>query len=208
MKILVVGATGMIGSEIAKELVKRGHETTLASRSGGEGVVSVDAGDSEQFTAIAAGHDVIVSAISPPRDGSDAIEPTMKLAQALITVTRQAKVKRLVVVGGAGSLLLPDGSKLLDSPTFPQEYKAEATAHLMFLDKLKNEANDIDWTYISPAALIAPGKKTGTFTVGGDDFMIDETGESHISVEDYALMLVNELEQQSVSKQRISVEYT
>ena len=208
MKILVVGATGMIGGQIAKELVKRGHETTLVSRSGGEGVVKADASDVRQLAAIAAGVDVIVSAISPPRDGSDTIEPTVKLGDALITATHEANVKRLIVVGGAGTLLLPDGSQLVDSPDFPKDYKAEATAHSILLDKLRNEGGDIDWTYISPAAVIAPGEETGSFTVGGDDFMTDKAGESHISVEDYALMLVNELEQQSVSKQRISVAYT
>jgi putative NADH-flavin reductase len=208
MKILVVGATGMIGSQIAEELIERNHDTTLASRSGGEGIVKVDASDAEQLTSVAIGHDVIVFAVSPPRDGSDTIEPTMKLGQAMILATIQAKVKRLIVVGGAGSLLLPDGSMLLDASTFPQEYKPEATAHSMLLEKLRNEAAEINWTYISPAANISLGDRTGNFTVGGDDFMTNSDGESHISVEDFALILVNELEQQSVSNQRISVAYT
>lgn len=204
MKILVVGASGMIGSQVAKELIERGYETTLACRSGGEGMVKVDASNSEEFASIAAGHDVIVISISPPRDGSDTIEPTMKLGQAMITVARQARVKRLIVVGGAGSLLLPDGSQLLDSPEFPVEYKPEATAHSMLLETLRKEAADINWTYISPAAVIAPGERTGNIVVGGDNFLTNDAGESHISVEDFALMLVNEIDQPSVSKQRLS----
>ncbi len=208
MKIIVIGATGMIGSQIARELIERGHETLLASRSGGDGVIKVDASNVEELASVAAGCDVIVCSVSPPRDGSDTIEPTMKLAQSMIAAAPRANVKRLIVVGGAGTLLLPDGSKLLDAPTFPPEYKAEATAHSLLLEKLRNEATEIDWTYISPAAIIAPGERTGNFTVGGDDFMTNNAGESHISVEDFALMLVNELEQQSVSKQRISVAYT
>lgn len=205
MNILVVGATGMIGKQIAKELAERGYEATLASRSGGEGIKKLDATDASHFTAIATGIDAVVVAVSPPRDGSDTIEPTLKLGQGMITAAREAKIKRLIVVGGAGSLLLPDDSKLLDAPTFPPEYKPEATAHSLLLEKLRNEATDINWTYISPAAVIAPGEKTGNYTVGGDYFMTNDAGESTISVEDFALMLVDELENQSVSKQRISV---
>ncbi|TGD71621.1 NAD-dependent epimerase/dehydratase family protein [Mangrovimicrobium sediminis] len=205
MKILVVGATGMVGSQIVKELSERGHETTLASRSGGEGVLKLDASDVQQLTAAAIGHDVVVFAVSPPRDGSDTIEPTMKLGHAMIAASHQANVQRLMVVGGAGSLLLPDGSRLCDAATFPPEYKAEAIAHLMLLEKLRTEATEINWTYISPAAAFSPGERTGKFVVGGDSFMTNAAGESYISVEDFAIMLVNELEHQSVSKQRLSV---
>jgi putative NADH-flavin reductase len=208
MKILVIGATGMIGRQISKELIERGHATTLASRRGGDSTLCIDACSVQDLAALVEGEEVVVVAVSPPRDGSDTVAPTMQLGQSLIEVALKCNLKRLVIVGGAGSLLLPDGSKLLDAPSFPAEYKDEAIAHSLLLDKLRSEANEIDWVYISPAAVIAPGERTGKFTVGGDEFMTDSNGESRISVEDYAVMLADEIEQQSVSKQRISVAYT
>ncbi|RSS72833.1 NAD(P)-dependent oxidoreductase [Streptomyces sp. WAC06614] len=213
MKIVLFGATGMIGTRIATEALSRGHEVTAVSRSGrapegaaGGTGVSGDAADAKAVAELAAGHDVVVSAVSPPRDGSDPLEPFTALYAALLDGVRASGVQRLAVVGGAGSLLVGEDTKLVHTPGFPEIYKQEALTHDAVLTSLRT-VDDLDWVYVSPAAEIAPGERTGTFRLGGDHLLSDADGRSRISAEDYAVAFVDELERRATSRARITVAY-
>ncbi|OIV36299.1 epimerase [Mangrovactinospora gilvigrisea] len=214
MKILLLGATGMVGSRIAKEAVARGHEVTAVSRSGkspGEArpnltAVAGDASDTALVARLAGEHEAVASALAPPRDGSDPREPFTALYTALTDAVRASGTERLVVVGGAGSLLVGPGKRLVDTPDFPDAYKGEALAHHDVLTLLRGRGGDgLNWTYISPAAEIAPGERTGTFRLGDDRMLTAPDGSSRISAEDYAIAFVDELEQAVHPKRRISV---
>jgi putative NADH-flavin reductase len=193
--ILLIGASGMIGSRILKEASSRGHYVIAASRhpekiATGPDIhpVKLDATDAKAFTDEARHADVIVLATSP-RGGGDPAAEAKAVADTAIATAR-ATHKRLVVVGGAGSLNFPDGRRVVD--TLPPNYRAEALAMRNVLDTLKT--SDINWTFFSPPMSIAPGTHTGKYRVGTTVLMTDEKGNSRISAEDYADALVNELE--------------
>ncbi|MEV4800895.1 NAD(P)-dependent oxidoreductase [Nonomuraea sp. NPDC049421] len=201
MKILVFGATGMVGQRIAAELRDRGHEVTGVSRSGGP-----VKGDVRDTAVLAPGHDAVVSAIAPPRDGTEPEPPFTEANKALVDGLRAAGVRRLIVVGGAGSLQVAPGQDLVDTPDFPELYKKEALAGRALL-RFYREVDDLDWTFVSPAAEIAPGERTGVFRVGGDTLLSDEQGRSFISAEDYAVAIADELEKNANVRKRICVAY-
>jgi putative NADH-flavin reductase len=206
--ILLVGASGMIGSRILSEAVSRGHYVIAASRhpekiATGPNIhpVQLDATDEKAFTAEARHADVIVLATSP-RGGGDPLAEAKAVSDAAIATAR-ATHKRLVVVGGAGSLNYSDGRRVVD--TLPEAYRAEALAMRNFLDTLK--ASDINWTFFSPAFSIAPGTHTGKYRVGTTTLLADSKGESRISAEDYADALVTELETPAHLRSQMTVAY-
>ena len=207
MKILLIGGTGMIGSRIANEAAERGHKVTIVTRSGDRDTKKANVTDTKRLASLAAKHDAVVMAMSPPRDGSDPVAPLLAAGHSIIEATRLASIKRLVIVGGAGSLLLPSGDRFLDSPDFPAMYKSEALAHAELLKMIRDEAKDLDWTYISPAAVIAPGERSGNFVFGGDELIANARGESRISAEDYAVVLINEIEQGNSIQRRMTAAY-
>ncbi|GAA2214618.1 NAD(P)H-binding protein [Nonomuraea monospora] len=200
MKILVFGATGMVGQRIAAELRDRGHEVTGLSRTGPV------KGDIHDTATLAEGHDVIVSAIAPPRDGSEPEPPFLAANRALIDGARASGVRRVIVVGGAGSLQVAPGQDLVDTPDFPDLYKKEALAGRALL-RLYREVEDLDWTFVSPAAQIAPGERTGTYRLGGDLLMTDAEGRSFITAEDFAVAIADEVDKAAHPRQRISIAY-
>lgn len=200
MKILLFGATGMVGQRIAAELAARGHEVTGVSRSGPV------KGDVRDAATLGRGHDAVICAIAPPRDGSEPEGPFLDAHRALIDGVRAAGVRRLVVVGGAGGLEVAPGVDLVDTPGFPEMYKKEALAQRSALG-LYREVDDLDWTYVSPAAEIAPGERTGHFRVGGDQLLADAEGNSRISAEDYAIAIADEVEKGEHPRRRITVAY-
>jgi putative NADH-flavin reductase len=213
MKIVLFGATGMVGSPIAAEAVRRGHEVVAVSRSGGAPVdsplltaVAADATSAGTVAELTQGADVVASAVVPPRDSRDPRAPFFAMYDALLDGARAGGVRRVVIVGGAGSLQVAPDTVLKDTPGFPAELKAEAQAHADLLANL-DEVDDPDWTYISPAANIAPGERTGTFRVGGDALLTDAEGNSRISTEDYAVAFIDEIETAGHPKTRISVAY-
>lgn len=212
MRIVVFGATGMVGSRVAAEAARRGHRVTAVSRSGRSpvpGVVAAgaDASDPAKVAALVAGADVVASACAPPRDGSDPEEPFLALNRSLVQGMRGAGVRRLVVVGGAGSLEVAPGRALCDQPGFPQAYLPEALAHRAVLEFYRTAASDLDWTYVSPAAEIGPGERTGRFRVDDDRLLTDAYGNSRISAEDYAVAFLDEVEQRAHVRARMSVAY-
>ena len=208
MNILLVGASGMIGSRILSEAVSRGHCVIAAARhpdkiAKGPNVqaVQLDATDAKAFSALAAKADAIVSATSP-RGGGDPMVEAKAVNDAAMTAAR-TNGKRLVVVGGAGSLSLPNGAPVAE--TLPAAYRGEALALRSVLDTLKK--SDIDWTFFSPAMIIAPGQRTGRYQLGTTTLLSNDKGESRISAEDYAHALVNELESRAHSRQQMTIAY-
>ncbi len=203
MKIALIGATGMAGSRILEELVSRGHYVKAIARNthklaDTERVLTVDLdlNDQEALVTELKGQDAVVSAVR--FQGLN--------ANGLIQAIRESKVKRYIVVGGAGSLNLPNQNvRVLDSEDFPEEYKLEAEAGVQFLESLK-QVDDVDWTFISPSAEFAPGKRTGEFRTGKDELLVGSDG-SKISAEDFAVALADELEHNNHIQERFTVGY-
>jgi putative NADH-flavin reductase len=202
-KIAIIGATGRAGSQLLEEALRRGHSVTAIARNTAKigqraGVVTreVDVADSAALQAALAGHDAVISTA----------HFSTIAASAIIEPVKKAGVKRLLVVGGAGSLLLPDGGKVIDSPGFPPEYKAEASAGGVYLDTLRQE-QDLDWTFLSPSAEFVEGERTGHFRLGRDHLLVNAEGRSWISFADYAIALIDEVEKPAHSRQRFTVGY-
>lgn len=202
--IALLGITGRAGSRIATELLQRGHTLTGIARNvskatarPGLDLKAADATDAHALAEILQGHDLVVSS-TPFVGGIDA--PT------LIAAAKQAGVKRVIVVGGAGSLEVAPGVALIDTPEFPAIYKAEASGGRAFLQALRTE-RELDWTFISPSAFFEPGPRTGRFRLGGDQLLVDADGKSHISMEDYAIALADEIETPRHARTRFTVGY-
>ncbi|UZE30533.1 NAD(P)-dependent oxidoreductase [Pseudomonas asplenii] len=202
-KIAIIGATGRAGSQLLEEALRRGHSVTAIARNTAKiavrpGVTSkaVDALDAAALEAAVAGHDVVISA---------AHFATLPAA-AVVGPVKKAGVKRLLVVGGAGSLLLPDNSRVIDSPGFPAEYKNEASAGAAFLETLRQE-KELDWTFLSPSAEFVEGERTGSFRLGKDHLLVSAEGRSWITFADYAIALLDEIEKPAHSRQRFAVGY-
>jgi putative NADH-flavin reductase len=190
MKIALFGATGMVGSRIAAEATSRGHEVTTLSRATG-----ADLADADAVRRAAAEHDVVVSATGPSRTG-EAHQPWL---DAVSTLIANATGARVLFVGGAGSLLTPDGTRLLDTDGFPPDYLAEATSGAAALDLFREAPESLDWTFVSPAPVIAPGERTGSYATA-----LDTPAGDFITAEDYAVALVDEIEQPRHSRQRFT----
>lgn len=190
MKIALFGATGMVGSRIAAEATSRGHQVTALSRSTGG-----DLSDADAVRRAAAAHDVVVSATGPSRTG-DAHQPWL---DAVSTLIDNAGDTRVLFVGGAGSLLTPDGTRLLDTDGFPDDYKAEATSGAAALDLFRAAPASVDWTFLSPAPVIAPGARTGSYATA-----LDTPAGDFISAEDYAVAMVDEIEEPQHRRQRFT----
>ena len=212
MKIAIFGANGTIGQRILDEALNRNHKVTVIARHPSKfektaenlKVVEGNATDSEVIAETVAGNEAVISAVGPT-GGSP--ETVIDAAQALLEGTEKAGVQRLLFVGGAGSLEVAPGVKLIDAPQFPEAWKSIAQAHSDALDIFENSTADVDWVNISPPALIEPGTRTGKYRLGENQLLADEKGESRISAEDYAVALIDELENQAHHKQRITVAY-
>jgi putative NADH-flavin reductase len=200
--IALVGASGQAGSRILKELSDRGHTVTAIARNP-EKIQSLpkvtakkgDVFDQEGLTSLLKGHDIVISSVH-----FTASDPSK-----LIAAVRASGAKRYLVVGGAGSLEIAPGQRVIDLPDFPAAYKAEATKGAEFLDLLKSE-KELNWTFLSPSAEFVPGERTGTFRLGKDTLLSNDKG-SRISFEDYAIALVDEIETPAHERQRFTVGY-
>ena len=203
MKITVLGASGRAGSEITRELARRGHQVTGVARNPNriptdEGITAVrgDVNDAAALPALLEDADAVVSAVM----FLDANPET------LIGAVKAAGVPRYLVVGGAGSLEAAPGLKVIDTPDFPEIYKAEASAGGRFLDRLRQET-DLDWSFLSPSALFDGSERTGQFRLGGDSLLVTADGRSAISFPDYAIAMADEIETPKHSRPRFTVGY-
>jgi uncharacterized protein len=214
MRIAVIGASGWLGGAIAREALARGHEVTAIGRHRdklggvrGATIVVADATDADELAPVIAGHDVVVSSVTDRSSPDRSIIPTV--AAALIEAVPQAGVARLAVMGGGGSLLAPDGRRIVDQEGFPEQYMAEALAQSEALELLRAAPESLDWTYLSPPphSLVA-GDKSGGYKVRGDDLpVVDDRGESTITSGDLASAMVDELEQPQFSRRRFTAAY-
>ncbi|WP_395652169.1 NAD(P)-dependent oxidoreductase [Brevundimonas sp.] len=202
MKIAVLGASGRAGSEITTELAARGHAVTAIARkpeaiptAAGVTVVRGDASDPAALAALIKGSDVVVSALHFDIP-----------AASLLSALKSAGVPRLLVTGGAASLEVAPGVRLIDTPEFPEEWKVFAQGGITFLDALRTET-EIDWTFFSPAAVIEETPRLGHFRLGTDQLVVDDKGESHIGFSDYAIAMADEVEQHRYSRRRFTAAY-
>lgn len=202
MKVVVLGASGYAGSEIVRELARRGHDVRAIAR-------KPDAiPDLPQATRMAGdAHDP--AALAVLLSGTDAVISALHFdvtADTLLTALRQAGVGRLLVTGGAASLEVAPGVRLIDSPDFPAEWRTFAMGGIAFLDALRS-VEDIDWTFFSPAALFEAGERTGQYRLGTDRLLTDDAGVSRISFADYAIAMVDELEAHRHPRARFTAAY-
>ena len=203
MKIAVIGASGNAGSRITTELARRGHSVTAIARHpekiAAQANVTATKGDlmdQAALTGLLAGHDAAVSSVHFL--ASDPLK--------LIGAARDSKVARYLVVGGAGSLEVAPGVRLVTTSGFPVAYKAEAEKGAAFLDLLRAET-ELNWTFLSPSALFVAGERTGKFRLGTDQLLTAADGKSSISFEDFAVALADEIERPAHTRQRFTVGY-
>ena len=218
MRVAVIGATGFVGSEIVKELINRNHSIKAFSRNKDKVIVSknvaaveVDVNNIEALVTDLQGADVVVSAYNAGWSNPDLYNDYIKGSNAIEQATKQAGVKRLIVVGGAGSLYVNDQKELqlVDAPGFPDEIKPGATAARDYYNTLQNNQN-LDWTYFSPAPEMhqgTSGVRKGTYRLGTDVPVFDEAGHSILSVEDVAVVIADEVENAKHVKQRFTAAY-
>jgi uncharacterized protein len=217
MKIVLYGATGRAGSRILTELLGRGHEVVAVVRhpdnlapNDGLTVQQGDLSSAEDVAEAIGGAQAVVSAYGPPADKTDQLlGVTKRVIAAVQQVSQQASspehAPRLIVVGGAASLEVAPGVTVGSAKDFPAEWRPIAQAHEKALELLR--ASSIDWTYLSPSAFFEPGQRTGKFRLGQDQLLTAPDGKSWISMEDYAIALVDELEQPQHRRQRFTVGY-
>lgn len=212
MKIAVFGAGGRIGSRIVNEALNRGHDVTAVVRHPENYTLihthlKVAKGDLFKAQDVETGafnQDAVVCAYKNT-NGAPA-STIAELAIPLILGLKQAHTKRLIIVGGAGSLEVSPGVQLVDTPNFPVEYKSNALAQRDALKLYQNE-RELDWTYISPSAEIAPGERTGRFRVGTNQLLSDAQGKSFISMEDFAFAVLDEIENPVHIREQMTVGY-
>jgi uncharacterized protein len=216
MKIVVFGATGNVGKQIVAEGLRRGHEIVGVVRDPAavkspDARVKLEKGDATQaadIARIARGADAVVSAISPRPNARGLPAPSLaENARALLKGLRDAGVKRVLYVGGASSLEVAPGKALADMPDFPAAYREEAREGREALAIFRGEAKGLEWTYLSPAAEIAPGARTGKYRTTGDALLVDDKGKSFITFEDYAVAVLDELEHPKHIGKRFGVAY-
>ncbi len=216
MKLVVFGATGNVGQRVVAEALSRGHEVVgvvrdpdaVQSPDKRVRLVKGDATNADDIARVARGADAVVSAISPRPNARGLPAPSLAAnSRALIKGLRDANVKRVLYVGGASSLEVAPGKALADTPDFPEAYREEAREGREALAIWRKEAKGLDWTYLSPAAEIAPGKRTGKYRTTDDKLLVDDKGKSFITFEDYAVAVLDELERPQHVAKRFGVAY-
>lgn len=214
-KIVLIGASGFIGSAILNEALNRGIQVTAAVRNPGNvkisnanlTIVQADVSDAGKMAEIAKGADAVISAYNPGWTNPNIYEDTLKTYPAILEGTKKAGVKRLLIVGGAGTLFVAPGLRVIDSGAIPAEIMGGVKSlGEFYLNTLMNE-KEIDWIFFSPAGNIAPGERTGKYRLGKDDLIVDDKGESRISVQDYAKAMMDEFETPAHHRERFTIGY-
>lgn len=213
--VTLIGASGFVGTAILNELLARGHRVTAVVRNPGKigikspslTVVQADVTDTSALVAACKGRDAVISAYNPGWANPNIYEETLRNYPLILEAVRQSGVKRLLCVGGAGTLFCAPGLRVVDSGVIPDAIMGGVRSlGEFYLNTLMNE-KEIDWIFFSPAGTLEPGKRTGKFRLGKDDLIVDENGNSHISVEDYAVAMVDELENPKHHYERFTIGY-
>ena len=212
MNIALIGASGFIGSGLLSEALARGHHVTALvghpeklTAHANLRAQKADVMDTQALVTQLRGHDVVISAFSG-HASSEVYETYVRGIRSIINAVKQAAVPRLLVVGGAGSLEVAPGVQVVDTPEFPEQWKATALGAREALNMLRSETN-LNWSMLSPSAMIAPGERTGKFRLGNDQLLTDVQGNSHISLQDYALAMIDEVEKPAHINRRFTVGY-
>ncbi|SMD13371.1 NAD(P)-dependent oxidoreductase [Pedobacter nyackensis] len=216
MKAVLIGASGFVGASILNELLSRGHEVTAVVRqvdkvaTGNDklSVKAIDVMNTDELAAAIKGTDAVISAYNAGWTNPNLYQDFIAGSESIQKAIKASGVKRLIVIGGAGSLKI-DGHQLVDGPDFPAEYKAGATAARDYLNTIKEE-KDLQWSFFSPAIEMHPGIDTGRtaqYRLGLDSPIFDEAGRSSLSVQDLAVAVVDELEQNKHLQQRFTAGY-
>ncbi|MCI6619318.1 MAG: NAD(P)-dependent oxidoreductase [Prevotella sp.] len=215
-KVLLIGATGYVGKAILNELINRGHQVTAVVHSAGKTLdadvetVVADATDPDTLARLAQGKDAVISAYNPGWANPRIYEDTLENYPKILEGVRKSGVSRLLIVGGAGTLFVAPGLRLMDTGSLPEAWVPGVKGLGEFYLNTLAGVQDIDWIFLSPAANLGnlqPGTRTGKYRVGKDDLLTDEKGDSFISVEDYAVAMVDELETPKHHKERFTVAY-
>jgi putative NADH-flavin reductase len=211
MKIALIGGTGFVGSAVQAELLRRGHAVTALSRhpdtlplQPGLRPVAADALDAHQVAQAVEGHDALVSAYNPGWALPDLHSVFLQGTRAILAGVRRAGLRRVLMVGGAGSLFIAPGLQLVDTPDFPAEWKQGALAAREALALIRQE-DSLDWSFVSPPVLLAPGERTGRYRLGQDEVLRDGESPAGISVADLAVAIVDEIESPRHIRQRFTV---
>lgn len=211
-KVALIGATGFVGAAILKEASARGYDITALVRHpekieklSNVTAVAADVFDTDALAKQLAGHDIVISAYNPGWDDKDIREKHIKGSRSITEATKKAGVKRLIAVGGAGSLFI-NGKQLVDSPEFPAEWKEGALGASQALDDLRGE-DQLEWSFVSPAIILQPGERTGKYRLGTDEPVFDDKGESKISVADLAVAILDEAEKGQHIRKRFTAAY-
>ena len=213
--VLLIGATGFVGSAVLNELVSRGHKVTAVARNTEKvakselvDAVKEDVANVDAIAKLAEGKDAIISAYNPGWTNPDIATLISENYPKILSAAKKSGVERLLIVGGAGTLFCAPGLRVVDSGAIPEEIMGGVRPlGDFYLNTLMNE-NDIDWVFFSPAGVFdQQGKKTGSYRLGKDDLIVDAEGNSHISVQDYADAMVNELEKPAHHKERFTIGY-
>jgi putative NADH-flavin reductase len=215
MKVAIVGATGFIGSKLLAEAVSRSHVVTAITRSPdklpkGDRIIPVpaDVNDVHALTRYFHGQDAVIHSYAPGRGlgAEENMEKQRAGTLSIIAAVKAAGLKRLLAVGGGGSLEVAPGVAHFDTPEFPAAYQGGARATAQIKELLRAE-KDLDWTFLCPSTSIFPGERTGKFRLGGDQLLVGADGQSRISVEDYAVAMIDELENPKHTRHRFTVGY-
>ena len=213
MRIALIGATGFVGSAILKEALDRGHEVTAIVRHPDKLTPHAklhpkkgDVYNEDEVARLVTGHNAVISAFNPGWSNPDIYNQQVTGTQAIINGVKKAAMKRLLFVGGAGSLEVKPGVQSVDLPDFPTEYKQGALATREALNMLRKETT-LEWSFLSPSADLSPGQRTGQFRLGTDQLLMNAQGESRISVEDYAMAMIDEVEKPTHIRRRFTVGY-
>lgn len=217
-KVVLIGATGYVGSAILNELLDRGHHVTAVVRNASRMKVNssqletkeVDVEDVSAMIEVLKGKDAVISAYNPGWLNPNMYEDTLRIYPKILDEVKASGVKRLQIVGGAGSLFVKPGLRLVDTGTLPEAWLPGVTSMAKFFLETLVKEKELDWVFFSPAANLGnltAGVRTGKFRLGKDDLIVDEKGESFISVEDYAMAMVDELEQENHHRERFTIGY-
>ncbi|OAT48337.1 NAD(P)-dependent oxidoreductase [Providencia heimbachae] len=213
MKISIIGATGFVGKALVNEALLRGHQVTAISRHSNQLAqhahlitVTGDITDISWLTSRLKGQDVVISAFNGGWQNPNLYQDTVAGNHAILQAVQNAKVRRFIVVGGAGSLEIAPGMELIDSPDFPAAIKPGAQA-VRELKRHLETISDLDWTFVSPAAVLEPGERTETFRLGGKKLLMNGNVPAKISVEDLAVAIIDEAEHAQFIRQQFTAAY-
>lgn len=213
--VVLIGASGFVGTAILNELLSRGHKVTAVVRNPKKinvtnsnlGIVKTDVSDTNVMVEICKGKDAIISAYNPGWANPDIYEETLRNYPLILEAAKRSGAKRLLCVGGAGTLFCAPGLRVVDSGAIPDAIMGGVKSLGEFYLNTLMDEKAIDWIFFSPAGTLDPGKRTGKFRLGKDDLIVDENGISHISVEDYAVAMVDELENPKHHYERFTIGY-